>query len=268
MARAHLSPLNSYLPANVTQPWSAAIPGESITTQPTLVSAPVREYQDAVPTCISDAQHHRRDAAGNLELKALAESIKSLANRLKAVENETVTFALWNVPIPSSRNLADKERSHWKSHLHADQNGSLSLTGPTIGSSKENNVVVPASPDTASVHEANKANNPSQHEAQAALGLTSMTADFATDTHVDTRNRDTECRYTPYATVRKDGRVDGYALQGHLSNTGSKPTATPSLSHIRDSGVATALLAPTPLPSPCRVPRHAGAISYSVLAVF
>lgn len=88
MAHAHSSPLNSYLPANVTQPWSAAIPGESIATQRTLVSAPVREHQDAVATCISDAQHHRRDAAGNLELKALAESIKSLANRLKAVEDE------------------------------------------------------------------------------------------------------------------------------------------------------------------------------------
>ncbi|KAH8028921.1 hypothetical protein HPB51_020499 [Rhipicephalus microplus] len=88
MARAHLSPLNSYLPANVTQPWSVAIPGESIATQPPLVSAPVREHQDAMPTCISDTQHHRCDAAGNLELKALAESIKSLANRLKAVEDE------------------------------------------------------------------------------------------------------------------------------------------------------------------------------------
>ncbi|KAH7962797.1 hypothetical protein HPB52_018003 [Rhipicephalus sanguineus] len=78
-----------YLPTNVTQPWSAAIPGESITTQPSLVSAPVREQrQDAVPTCISDAQHHRRDAASNLELKALTESIKSLADRLKSVEDE------------------------------------------------------------------------------------------------------------------------------------------------------------------------------------
>ncbi|KAL1470114.1 hypothetical protein MTO96_040650 [Rhipicephalus appendiculatus] len=89
MARAHLSPLNSYLPTNVTQPWSAAIPGESITTQPSLVSAPVREQrQDAVQTCNSDTQHHRRDAVSNLELKALTESIKSLADRLKAVEDE------------------------------------------------------------------------------------------------------------------------------------------------------------------------------------
>lgn len=89
MARAHLTPLNSYLPTNVTQPWLAAVPGESITTQPSLVSAPVRDQrQDAVPTCISDAQQHRRDAASNLELKALTESIKSLADRLKAVEDE------------------------------------------------------------------------------------------------------------------------------------------------------------------------------------
>ncbi|KAL3243813.1 hypothetical protein MRX96_019674 [Rhipicephalus microplus] len=96
-----------------------------------------------------------------------------------------------------------------------------------------------------------------------------MTADFAKDTHVDTRNRDTESSSTPCATVRKDCHVDGYALQGHLFYTGFKPTATLSLSYIRDSGVATALLAPTPPPpSPRRVPRHASAISYSVLAVF
>ncbi|KAL3215150.1 hypothetical protein MRX96_051352 [Rhipicephalus microplus] len=73
-----------------------------------------------------------------------------------------------------------------------------------------------------------------------------MTADFATNTHVDTRNRDTECRSAPYASVRMDSRVDGYALKRLLSYGGSKPTATHSLSHIRDSGVATALLAPTP----------------------
>ncbi|KAH7987127.1 hypothetical protein HPB52_024328 [Rhipicephalus sanguineus] len=89
MARAHLTLLNNYLPTNVTQPWSAAIPGESITTQTSLVSAPVREQrQDAVPTCISDAQRHRRDAASNQELKAPAQSIKSLADRLNAVEDE------------------------------------------------------------------------------------------------------------------------------------------------------------------------------------
>ncbi|KAL3224329.1 hypothetical protein MRX96_049534 [Rhipicephalus microplus] len=73
-----------------------------------------------------------------------------------------------------------------------------------------------------------------------------MTVDFTTNTHVDTRNRDTVCCSAPYASVRTDCRVDSYALERLLSYGGSKPTATHSLSHIRDSGVATALLAPTP----------------------
>ncbi|KAL3202738.1 hypothetical protein MRX96_053324 [Rhipicephalus microplus] len=139
------------------------------------------------------------------------------------------------------------------------------LTGPRTSSSKENNVFAPASTATSSVHEANTANTPQQHEAQAAVGFTLMTVDFATNTHVDTRNRDTVCPSAPYASVRTDCRVDGYALERLFSYGGSKPTATHSLSHIRDSGVATALLAPTSFPW---VPRHGGAISYSVLAVF
>ncbi|KAH6931345.1 hypothetical protein HPB50_023910 [Hyalomma asiaticum] len=76
MVHAHLTPSNSYLPTTSPQPWSAAIPGEPIATatvtQPSLVNTPVQEHPDAVPTCISDAQHYRRDAAGNLEMKAIA----------------------------------------------------------------------------------------------------------------------------------------------------------------------------------------------------
>ncbi|KAH7971755.1 hypothetical protein HPB52_002504 [Rhipicephalus sanguineus] len=91
-------------------------PAESIATatvtQPSLVSAPVREHQDAVPTCISVAQHHRRDAAGNMKLKATAESINSLADRLKAVEDEVCRLpAQW--PPRTSRGGSEHPRCYY-----------------------------------------------------------------------------------------------------------------------------------------------------------
>lgn len=120
MARAHLTPSNGYFSPTGPQPWPATFPGEpsgsaavAAAAQPSLVSFPVREHQHAMSTCMADAHHCRQaTSTGNMEMKAIAESIGSFADRLKAIEAQVCRPpAQW--PLRTSRGDDGRPRCYY-----------------------------------------------------------------------------------------------------------------------------------------------------------